>query len=160
MRPSLCRTSFFFSFVVLSSLTVASCGPLFDSPPDPAPLNPAFNKQWIGSWSIAIQGAQPSNLNGVLSGVLTSDGRNVDLTPICFGGGPGTVRATQDGTESAHWVGTLVCASTSFGTCPSDVFTLAYVNALLLSSGVSVLVQGSVTGCGATSSFDMTFTGT
>lgn len=131
-----------------------------DSPPDTAPLNPAFNKQWSGTWTITLQGAQPSKVNGALAAVLTGDGRNVDLSPICFGGGPGTIRASQDGTESAHWVGSLVCASTSFGTCPSEVFTMGHANALLLSNGISVLVQGSVTGCGATSAFDMTFTGT
>jgi len=160
MRPTLYRTFLSSSFVVISSLSLASCGPLFDSGPGTAPLNPAFNKQWSGTWTISLQGAQPSTLNGVLSAVLTSDGRNVDLGPICFGGGPGTVRAYQDGSENAHWVGSLVCAPASFGTCPSEVFTLAYANALLLNNGISVLVQGSVTGCGATSTFDMTFTGT
>ena len=137
-----------------------SCGPLFDSPPDTTPLDPAFDKQWRGIWTITVEGTQPSDLNGVLSVLLPIDGRHVDLAPICFGGGPGTGSAFQDGSQRAHWEGTLVCALTAFDACPSEVFTLAFVGASLMNNGISVRVRGSVTGRGTVSTFDMTFTGT
>ena len=66
------------------------------------PLDLAFNGQWSGTWTPSI-GLADRTVDGVLAGTVTPDGKQVDLGSLCFYGGPGTVRATENASDSACW---------------------------------------------------------
>ncbi len=91
---------------------------------------------------------------------ITVSGNTATVSLVCPITGAGSLEAHGSG-NSATWDGTLVCPPLVFpGYCDYVVLTLRHATANLSGGTLTAIATGSGTGCGATESMTVTFSGT
>lgn len=121
------------------------------------PIDARFDGTWEGTSSFAVNSGEP-RLNKTTIVVMVTE-TAVVLTGVCPDGS-GTLGLHGSG-DSASWTGEVTCSSVPFTTCASVSPVLKSAWANLAGGGGSILVKlaGTLTGCGSSASFLLSFSG-
>jgi hypothetical protein len=144
---------------VFSALAVSACGDNGGSIGNPGVnlfLDPALAGTWDGTSTMNLSGQAPLLYAGKLS--ISLNGLGANVSPICPDG-TGIVIMSGIG-NSARWSGFLRCAPKAFGACAAVSVAFTSANLALSGDGLTLLAEGTATGCETTASVTFTFAGT
>jgi hypothetical protein len=145
---------------LISTLAVSACGdnggPIGSPDVNLFFLDPALAGTWDGTSTMNLSGQAPLLYAGKLS--ISLNGLGANVSPICPDG-TGIVIMSGIG-NSARWSGFLRCAPKAFGACAAVSVAFTSANLALSGDGLTLLAEGTATGCETTASVTFTFAGT
>jgi len=134
-----------------AALVFCGCGASLAQPP----LDPGIAGTWTGNATILVAGNPPSQAQATLTVVV--NGNSATIAGICSL--PDTQSVTANGSgESAGWSGVLTCEVLGYGSCPTAVYSYGIVTLSYAASNLTIVSNGSISGCGGSTSLTQTTT--